>query len=143
MDSRQAKKKMSKLVQFILLFSFIFTVNIQTASAVEYSASFKNADISEFVNIVGKNLKKTIILDPAVRGKVNVRSYDLLSEDQYYQFFLSVLEVYGFAAIDTGSGIIKVIKAKEVFSLIMKSTYDFAEPGFILIDRVNKENNTS
>ena len=113
MDSRQAKKKMSKLVQFILLFSFIFTVNIQTASAVEYSASFKNADISEFVNIVGKNLKKTIILDPAVRGKVNVRSYDLLSEDQYYQFFLSVLEVYGFAAIDTGSGIIKVIKAKD------------------------------
>jgi ribonucleoside-diphosphate reductase alpha chain len=37
--------------------------------------------------------------------------------------------------------IFKRIKASDLFELIMKSTYDFAEPGFILIDRVNKENN--
>ncbi len=37
--------------------------------------------------------------------------------------------------------IFKRIKASDLFELIMKSTYDFAEPGFILIDRVNSENN--
>ena len=33
------------------------------------------------------------------------------------------------------------LPANELFDLIMRSTYDFAEPGFILIDRVNEMNN--
>lgn len=37
--------------------------------------------------------------------------------------------------------IFKIIPARDLFDQIMKSTYDFAEPGFILIDRMNKENN--
>ncbi|EPJ44273.1 MAG: ribonucleoside-diphosphate reductase, adenosylcobalamin-dependent [Osedax symbiont Rs1] len=35
----------------------------------------------------------------------------------------------------------KFIKAKKLWNLIMASTYDFAEPGFILIDEVNSLNN--
>ena len=35
----------------------------------------------------------------------------------------------------------KTIKARHLWNLIMSSTYDFAEPGFILIDRVNEMNN--
>ena len=83
------------------------------ASAANYSPNFKNTEITEFVNIVGKNLKKTMIVDPNVRGKVNVRSYDLLTEDQYYQFFLNVLEVYGFSAVKMDNNIIKVIRNKD------------------------------
>jgi ribonucleoside-diphosphate reductase alpha chain len=37
--------------------------------------------------------------------------------------------------------ITKTIKAKRLWDLIMSSTYDFAEPGFILIDKVNEMNN--
>ena len=37
--------------------------------------------------------------------------------------------------------IYKTIPARRVWDLIMSSTYDFAEPGFILIDRVNEMNN--
>jgi ribonucleoside-diphosphate reductase alpha chain len=33
--------------------------------------------------------------------------------------------------------IYKTLPARRVWDLIMSSTYDFAEPGFILIDRVN------
>ena len=33
------------------------------------------------------------------------------------------------------------LPARELFDLIMQSTYEFAEPGFILIDRVNEMNN--
>jgi ribonucleoside-diphosphate reductase alpha chain len=37
--------------------------------------------------------------------------------------------------------IYKTLPARRVWDLIMSSTYDFAEPGFILIDRVNEMNN--
>ena len=35
----------------------------------------------------------------------------------------------------------KVIPAEKLWNVIMSSTYDFAEPGFILIDKVNEYNN--
>jgi len=82
------------------------------AMAEDYSASFKGTDINEFINVVGKNLNKTVIVDPSVRGKVNVRSYDLLNEEQYYQFFLNVLDVYGYAVVKMDNGVLKVIKSK-------------------------------
>ncbi|HDY97143.1 MAG TPA: adenosylcobalamin-dependent ribonucleoside-diphosphate reductase [Pseudomonas sabulinigri] len=37
--------------------------------------------------------------------------------------------------------IFRTIKARRIWDMIMASTYDFAEPGFILIDRVNEMNN--
>ena len=111
---KQLRRKFKQLKQLSLVlttafaFSGIFAVG--QASAAEYSPSFKDTEIVEFVTIVGKNLKKTMIVDPNVRGKINVRSYDLLSEEQYYQFFLNVLEVYGFSAIERDNNIVKIIK---------------------------------
>ncbi|MCP5078109.1 MAG: type II secretion system secretin GspD [Psychromonas sp.] len=107
------KNRVGKLLNLGLLATAISVSQVGSLAAAEYSASFKNADINEFINIVGKNLSKTIVLDPTVRGSINVRSYDLLNEKQYYQFFLNVLEVYGFAIVEMESGIIKVIKAKD------------------------------
>ncbi|WP_439437987.1 type II secretion system secretin GspD [Salinivibrio costicola] len=83
------------------------------AGAAEFSASFKGTNIQEFIEIVGRNLEKTIIVDPSVRGTINVRSYNTLDDEQYYQFFLNVLEVYGFAVVEMENGIVKVVRDKD------------------------------
>ncbi len=113
-----AKKSLNqKLKQLCIVFGTMLTFSsvlvVGQVSAAQYSPNFKGTEITEFVNIVGKNLKKTMIVDPNVRGKINVRSYDLLSEDQYYQFFLNVLEVYGFAAVEMDNNIVKIIRNKD------------------------------
>jgi len=109
------KFKQLKQLCVVLITAVTFSgiLAVGQASANQYSPSFKNTDIVEFVTIVGKNLKKTMIVDPNVRGKVNVRSYDILSEEQYYQFFLNVLEVYGFAAVKMNNNVIKIIRNKD------------------------------
>ncbi|QDX29326.1 type II secretion system secretin GspD [Dickeya poaceiphila] len=84
--------------------------------AAEFSASFKGTDIQEFINTVSKNLNKTVIIDPTVRGTISVRSYDMMNEDQYYQFFLSVLDVYGFSVVPMDNGVLKVIRSKDAKS---------------------------
>jgi general secretion pathway protein D len=83
------------------------------SQAVEYQPNFKGTEINEFINIVGKNLNKTIIVDPQVRGRINVRSYEMLNEQQYYQFFLNVLEVYDFSVVEMKSGVLKVVRQKD------------------------------
>ena len=113
------------------------------AIASEYSASFKGTDIQEFINIVGRNLEKTIIVDPSVRGKIDVRSYDTLSEEQYYSFFLNVLEVYGYAVIDMDNGILKVIKSKDAKTSAIPVVGDGNVVGDAVVTRVVTVRNVS
>jgi general secretion pathway protein D len=113
------------------------TVSSQPSYAqAQYSPNFKNTDINEFIAIVGKNLKKTIIVDPNVRGKISVRSYDLLSEAQYYQFFLNVLEVYDFAVIEMPNGVLKVIRSKDAKNANLPVVEDDLLNGDEMITRV-------
>ncbi|WP_261817396.1 type II secretion system secretin GspD [Vibrio gallicus] len=113
------------------------------ATKNEFSASFKGTDIGEFINIVGRNLEKTIIVDPSVRGKIDVRSYDVLSEKQYYQFFLNVLEVYGFAVVEMENGVLKVIKAKDAKTSAVPVVGDASIKGDSVITRVVAVRNVS
>lgn len=128
-SSRSDTPTMKQFLKHSLLIGCLCTqLSMQPLLAAEYSASFKGTDIQEFINTVGKNLNKTIIVDPGVRGNINVRSYDLLNEEQYYQFFLSVLDVYGFAVVPMPNGILKVVKAQNAKTSAIPVTDD-AHPG--------------
>ncbi|HII3557023.1 type II secretion system secretin GspD [Klebsiella michiganensis] len=116
---------MKRLCIVVLVF---FSLVIRQGAAAEFSASFKGVDIQEFINTVSKNLNKTIIIDPAVHGTITVRSYDRLNDEQYYQFFLSVLDVYGFAVVDMKNGVLKVVRAKDAKTAAVPLASD-AQPG--------------
>lgn len=94
----------------VMMNTLLFSADIHAA---KYSPNFKGTEIDEFINIVGKNLKKTMIVDPNVRGKVTLRTQDQLTEKQYYQVFLNVLEVYGFSAVEMDNNVVKVIRNKD------------------------------
>jgi general secretion pathway protein D len=108
-------QKVKSLVCSLFLTGALLSNSFLVNSA-EYQPNFKNTEITEFINIVGKNLKRTIIVDPNVRGKISVRSYDLLNEEQYYQFFLNVLQVYDFAVVEMPNGILKIVRSKDAKS---------------------------
>ena len=67
---------------------------------------------------------------------------DVNAEDVIYRDWPVVEEGY---TVDSegrvACRIVEVIKARELWDTIMSSTYDYAEPGFILIDQVNRMNN--
>ncbi|NRA71552.1 MAG: type II secretion system secretin GspD [Gammaproteobacteria bacterium] len=115
--------------KYAAAFVALSTVFAAPAFAVQYSASFKGTEINEFINTIGKSLNKTIIIETNVRGKINVRSYETFNEKQYYQFFLNVLEVYGYAVVEMDNNILKVIKGKDA-KLAPIAVADEENPGY-------------
>lgn len=109
----------------------------------EFSASFNNTDINEFIQTVSRNLEKTIVVDPEVRGRINVRSYDVLTRDQYYQFFLDVLEVYRFAVIESDNGTLRVIRDRDARNAALPVVDDASTSGASMITRVVRVENVS
>lgn len=91
---------------------------LATASApampADYTANFNGADIKTFVDIVGQNIGKTILLAPDVSATISVRSTDSFTEEEYYQFFLSVLDLYGFSLVTLDNGILKVVRSDKI-----------------------------
>tara|TARA_Y100001960_G_C14781819_1_gene887428 strand:- start:5815 stop:7848 length:2034 start_codon:yes stop_codon:yes gene_type:complete len=128
---------------WLLAGSLLTAPSLVTANENTFSASFKGTDIQEFINIVGRNLDKTIIVDPSVRGKVDVRSYDMLTEEQYYSFFLNVLEVYGYAVVEMENGVVKVVKSKDAKTSAIPVVGDGSIQGDAVVTRVVAVRNVS
>gem|GEM_PF-1750897 len=66
------------------------------AEEATFTANFKDTDLKSFIETVGANLNKTIIMGPGVQGKVSIRTMTPLNERQYYQLFLNLLEAQGY-----------------------------------------------
>ena len=70
----------------------------------------ENADIQELIRWGAEHTGKNIILHPQVKGQVTVLAGAPLKPEDAYAVFLSILEVHGFAVVETGEAV-KVLPA--------------------------------
>ncbi|MEZ3031616.1 MULTISPECIES: type II secretion system secretin GspD [Escherichia] len=90
----------------MILFSSVVCANETT-----FTANFKDTDLKSFVETVGANLNKTIVMGPGVEGRVSIRTMTPLNEHQYYQLFLNLLEAQGYAVVPMENNVLKVVKS--------------------------------
>ncbi len=72
------------------------------ASRRYVSIDFNNVDIHVFIKFISEITGKNFIIDDRVRGKVTILSPGKISVDEAFRVFESVLEVHGFAPIQSG-----------------------------------------
>ena len=83
----------------------------QPPDSSEYvSMDFDDVDIGVFIKFISKLTRKNFVVDTRVKGKVTIISPEKISVDDAYKVFESVLDIYGFATVETGS-VIKIISA--------------------------------
>ncbi len=96
---------------------------------------------SEFVEAV-KNDSEWALSFPVTEKEVQLDKLDLNDKQQIIWRDLPNKE--GYIVNEAGMvacRITKTMPARRLWDIIMSSTYDYAEPGFILIDKVNEMNN--
>ncbi|MFT4822409.1 MAG: general secretion pathway protein D [Halioglobus sp.] len=101
--------------QILLATVALCPLAITSAVAQDYTVNLKEADIQELIKFVAEATDTTIVVDPAVKGKVKVVSSKPVSRSELYNLFLSVLEVHGYTAVRSG-GIVRVIQSKDARS---------------------------
>jgi general secretion pathway protein D len=103
-----AKGFVIALVVSLLLFA-------KPAWGQEFTVNLKDTDIQEFIEFVADVTGTTIVIDPAVKGKVKVVSSKPVSRAELYDLFLSILDVHGYTAVRSGE-VVRVIPNKNARS---------------------------
>ena len=87
-----------------------------TADGEDLVLNLRDADINGLIEIVSQETGINFIVDPRVRGEVNVVSGQPIRRDELYDIFLSVLKSQGFAAVRGSDGLVRIVpevQAKE------------------------------
>ena len=79
-----------------------------SANPDDVTLNFVNADIEGVVKLVSKITGKNFVIDPRVKGTINIVSAKPVPRALVYEVFLSALRLQGFAAIED-HGIVKIV----------------------------------
>lgn len=81
---------------------------VQPAGDQRITLNLKDTEITTLIRAVSEVTGKNFIVDPRVKARVTVISQEPLPADELYKVFLSVLQVHGFSAVDSGD-VIKIV----------------------------------
>jgi general secretion pathway protein D len=111
--SRRARHRVAPLGAALLASLCLCAGPVQSAAPASAAAApvtlnLKDADISAVISTVSEATGRNFIVDPRVKGKITIISSKPMNPDEIYRVFLSVLDVHGFAAVDSGN-VIKIV----------------------------------
>lgn len=98
-----------------LMLAMVMALHAPQSYAQNYTVNLKDTDIQEFIKFVADVTGSTIVIDPAVKGKIKVLSSKPVSKAELYDLFLSILDVHGYTAVRSGQ-VIRVIPNKDARS---------------------------
>ena len=91
-----------------LLAAFLLIAGGGRAAEEPVTLNFVNADIESVAAAVGKMTNRNFIIDPRVRGTINIVSARPVPSSAVYGIFLSALRLQGFTAVESG-GVTKIL----------------------------------
>ena len=97
-----------KICLIIIAFSF----NNYAYDQDTFILNYEDVDIKKVTQDIARFSKKTIILDPRVKGKITIYSNANLSRDQVWDVYLRTIQVNGFSTISE-NGFLRVIPENE------------------------------
>ncbi|QIB51557.1 type II secretion system secretin GspD [Pseudomonas sp. OIL-1] len=108
----------------------------------ELVLNLRDADINGLIEIVSLETGINFIVDPRVRGQVNVVSGKPVRRGELYDLFLGVLKSYGFAAVEGSEGVVRIVpevqaKENEVAGLNEDSRGDEVITHVISVKHIN------
>ena len=118
-----------------LLYGLIFFSSMAISAQDEkVSLNFVNADIEEVVKAVSHITGRNFLMDPRVKGTINIISSTPVPASLAYDILLSALRLQGFAAVESG-GITKVMPEADA-KLHIGASSDARGSGDKLVTRV-------
>ncbi len=118
----------------IFLGAGLFCAANAFAAEEKVSLNFVNADIDEVVRAVSHITGKNFLMDPRVKGTINIVSATPIPASLAYDTLLSALRMQGFAAVEN-DGITKVMPEADA-KLSVGAANDFKNSGDKLVTRV-------
>ena len=102
---------MIKKIKFIIFIPFIL-LSIQSHAQETFLLNYQDVDIAKVTQDISKFSKKTLILDPRVKGRISIFSDSILSAEQVWDVYLRTIQVHGFAALSDG-GVVRIVPENE------------------------------
>ena len=113
-------------IYLLTLFTFSQAIAQQNTEK-NVRINMNNADIRAVIQWVSEKTNKNFIIDPRVKGRINVLSNQPMSMEEAYQVFLTALDVYGFAAVESGNNV-KILPNSQARSSGLPVITDFNNP---------------
>ena len=96
--------------KFLILSIFLITTIINAQET--FILNYEEVDIKKVTQDIAQFSKKTIILDPRVKGKISIYSNASLDRDQVWNVYLRTIQVNGFSAI-SDNGFVRIVPENE------------------------------